>query len=385
MPPATLELSYLSANVALGAAPARFLKEIIRAGSYRHPARPGEDVAVTPERLRRWVKNFYAAPVKVWVPYRHSADPQDNTGWVEDVFLDDDRLFAVLRVTDENAARLLRDGTIEDVSVGVEAGFTDMHGRRYDELLRHVALTLDPHLRGQEGFVALDAAPPVRTKGGTPVPVSIYAYVDEATGEGYYPHHDEEGEVDLAAVRAALAELAQAGLDEELAARIREHLLAHLREAGEAQAATADVNAEAAAGAPALELEARVAELDRKNRRLRRTLRALAADRARERADALADEVAAWTAEGKVLPAYAPQVHALLAAGDALPLELEGRRTDVATVVREVLAALPPVVQFGERLSLAPPEDRVPLSPAEKAMLASLGVTTSDYRRYGGR
>jgi hypothetical protein len=217
------------------------------------------------------------------------------------------------------------------------------------------------------------------------VPVSIYAYVDEATGEGYYPHHDEEGEVDLAAVRAALAELAQAGLDEELAARIREHLLAHLREAGEAQAATADVNAEAAAGAPALELEARVAELDRKNRRLRRTLRALAADRARERADALADEVAAWTAEGKVLPAYAPQVHALLAAGDALPLELEGRRTDVATLVREVLAALPPVVQFGERLSLAPPEDRVPLSPAEKAMLASLGVTTSDYRRYGGR
>ena len=379
-----LELSYLSGNVELSATPARFLKEIIRVGDYRHPALPDETVVITPDRLRRWVRNFYAAPVKVWVPYRHSADPQDNTGWVEDLLLDGEKLFAVLRITDEGAARLLRDGTVEDVSVGVEADFVDMTGRRWDELLRHVALTLDPHLRRQEGFIPLGPAEATTPKGGMDLPADTYAYVDPATGEEYYPHHDVDGTVDLAAVRAALADLAAADLAEEVADVIRQHLLAHLREAAAAATAPEDVAAESPPG-ERLELETRLADLDRKNRRLRRAARTWETEARRRRADAVADEIAALAAEGKVLPAFAPQVATLLAAGPDLELACEGRRAPVAMLVREIFAALPPVVQMGERLAFSPPAERVPLAPAEKAMLASLGITADDYRRYGQR
>ncbi len=194
-----LEFDYLSGNLELSAAPARFLKEIIRAGSYRHPDAPAEPLVITPARLRAWVANFYAGPAKVWVPYRHSADPQQNTGWVEDLFLDGDKLFAVMRITDERAAALLRDGTVEDVSVGVERDFVDMSGRRWGEVVRHVALTLDPYIRNQGGFVPLGPASEDNGKGGGVVPAIIYAYVDPETGEGYYPHHGDDGAVDLAA------------------------------------------------------------------------------------------------------------------------------------------------------------------------------------------
>jgi len=383
MPAAVLEFGYLSRNVALSTAPARFLKELVRVGRYRHPARPDETIEITPARLRTWVANFYAAPVKVWVPYRHSADPQDNTGWVEDLFVDGDRLFGVLRITDERAAELLAEGTVEDVSVGVEAEFTDMTGRRWGELLRHVALTLDPHLRDQEGFIPLGLAAEVTDpKGGADLPTNVFAYVDPETGEEYYPHHDEQGNVDLAAVRAALQELAAAELDEETAALIREHLLAHLKESAREEAA--EVTAEAADGRR-LDLEARVAALDRANRRLKRNLRALETEGRRRGAAAVEQEVADLVAEGKVLPAFAPHVRAVLAAGENATLEFEGRPAAAATLLRELLAGSPPVVVLGERLSLSPPRERVPLSPAENAMLASLGLTESDYRRYASR
>lgn len=380
MPAAVLEFGYFSRNVALSAVPARFLKELVRAGRYRHPARPDEQIDITPERFRGWVANFYAAPVKVWVPYRHSADPQDNTGWVEDLFIDGDRLFGILRITDERAAALLSEGTVEDVSIGVETEFTDMTGRRWGELLRHVALTLDPHIRGQEGFIPLgSAAEADAPKGGVLMPANIFAYVDPATGEEYYPHHDEQGNVDLAAVRAALQDLATADLDEEIAALIREHLLAHLKEAAQEEAA--GVSAEAADGCR-LELETRVAALDRANRRLKRNLRALEAQDRRRVEEAVDMEVADFVAAGKVLPAFAPHVRAVLLAGEAAPLEFEGRPVTAAALLRELLAGSPPVVTLGERLSLSPPRERVPLSPAENAMLASLGLNESDYRRY---
>ncbi len=373
------EIPYLSANLELTAAPARFLKEIIRVGTYRHPQRPRDAVEITPSRIEDWLENFYASPVKVWVPYRHSADPKDNTGWVEDLFVDDDRLFAVMRITDERAAALLRDGTIEDVSVGVEKDVVDMNGRHYDELIRHVALTLDPHIRNQQGFIPLGLVPEEEVKGGAKVPESKYAFVEKETGKGYYPHHRDDGDVDLAAVRKALADLADADLAPEVIKKIRQHLLAHLKKAGE------EVAAEAYAGGPTLELEARLAVLDRKNRQLRRELRGARQESRRREEAAVAAEVADLVAQGKVLPAYAPHVQAILADGGNTTLSFEGERTNAATLLREIFTAMPPVVEFGEHFTLEPREDRVPHSPAEKNMLAALGVTEEDYRRYGGK
>jgi len=374
-----LEFGYLSGNLELTAAPARFLKEIIRVGDFRHPAQAGETLRITDGRLREWIRNFYACPAKVWIPYRHSADPQDNTGWVEDLFADEGKLFAVMRITDERAAALLREGTVEDVSVGVERDFVDMDGRRYGEVVRHVALTLDPYIRNQTGFVPLGPAPEEQAKGGAELPESKYAYVDADTGEGYYPHHGDDGAVDLAAVRRALAEAAEeADLPDDVKDQIRLHLLAHLKEAGEAVAAEA-------AGREALELEARLASLDRKNRDLRRELRRLAEERRCREAEAVAAEVAAFLEQGKVLPSAAKKVEAILAAGSRHELEFEGEKTSVARLVAEVLEEMPAVVDFGQRLALEPPRERVPLSPGERRLLATLGITEDDFRRYGGK
>jgi len=370
-----MELGHQSPQAELGGAPVRFVKEIIRAGVYDCPGRPGEKVEISGERLEDWVRNFYLSPARVWVPYRHSADPEDNTGWVEDLFLDQDRLYAIMRITDERAAELLRTGTVRDVSVGVERDFVDMGGRRYDEVIRHVALTLDPHIRGQEGFVWIGSVAEDEGKGGVALEDSIYAYVDEATGEGHYPHHDEEGKVDLAAVRKALTDLAERGDSEEVR-RARAHLLQHLREAGQALQPTVEEEER-------LELEARARRWERQNRDLRRRLRALELENSRHAQDAVEAEVTAWEAEGKVLPAYAPFVKALLAAGKSWKVEFEGEKTDARELLRRMFEAMPRAVEWGERLVLQPPSEKVPLSPGERRMLKALGIAEEDYRRLG--
>jgi hypothetical protein len=137
------EFEYLSANVELTAAPARFLKEITRVGRFRGPAGRRKAVGITAGRLRAWVDNFAEAGVKVWVLFRDSARGEDRVGWVEDVFVDGAELYAVIRVTDERAAALLRDGAAEDVAVGVERGFVDGAGGTYDEILRYIAFESD--------------------------------------------------------------------------------------------------------------------------------------------------------------------------------------------------------------------------------------------------
>jgi len=135
-------------------AEARFRKEIIRLGRYVLPDEPDQTIDVTAERLRRWVDDTKAAGVKTWVPYHHSYHPADNAGWVEAFEIADGKLYGVFNITDEDTAARIVDGTIQDVSIGVGPVLTAC-GKRFDEVIRHVALTLDPHVREQDGFRAL--------------------------------------------------------------------------------------------------------------------------------------------------------------------------------------------------------------------------------------
>lgn len=136
-------MKYLSRNVELTATPARFLKEVTRVGTHRRWAKRLMPLAITPRRLSAWARNFVEAGVKVWVLFRSPARGEGRVGWVEDVFVDDAKLYAVMRVTDARAAALLRKGEAEDVAVGVETGFVDGAGRTYDEMLRYVAFESD--------------------------------------------------------------------------------------------------------------------------------------------------------------------------------------------------------------------------------------------------
>ncbi|UCE26826.1 MAG: hypothetical protein JSW52_10850 [Candidatus Coatesbacteria bacterium] len=385
MEPNRIEVNYLSRNVEMDGKPVRFRKEIIRVGRFRHPQDPDEVVEITESRLRRWAENFRRAGVKVWVPYRHSADPKDNTGWVEDMFVDKNRLFAVIRVIDDETVRLLREGVIEDVSVGVDLDYVDAEGRRLGEVVRHVALTLDPYVREQQGFIEMtDERNDMRVneKGGGGMPETIYAYVDPETGVGFYPHHRDDGTVDLEKVKAALEELEGSDLPEDVKTIIREHLLAHLAEAEGAAAATAEGSMDAEARTKLLELEAMSAELAERNKNLRRKIRDLRRKHSLTKRMFAEQEVDDYVAEGKLTPACRPEALAMLLDGTGRTLELEGGRVTVAETFRRLVAKMPPVVDFGEYLALEKPNRDEPLGESELKILDALGVSPADVRSY---
>ncbi|NIT35841.1 MAG: hypothetical protein GTN49_04975 [candidate division Zixibacteria bacterium] len=255
-------------------AEARFRKEIIRVGRYVLPDDPAKTVDVTLERLRDWVNDTRAAGVKTWVPYHHSYHPADNAGWVEAFEISDGKLYGVFNITDEGTAAKIVDGTIQDVSVGVGPVLTAC-GRRYDEVIRHVALTLDPHVREQDGFRALMEA---RRDGGfyfragdavaeenepeaegpeeewdeeyiNALPDESFAYIEpggEKDEEGktvprelrHFPVRDADGNVSLPHVEEALAALDTEKMStgepipEEDRERVRAELEKLLEEAG---------------------------------------------------------------------------------------------------------------------------------------------------------
>lgn len=283
-------------------AEARFRKEIIRVGRYVLPDDPGRTVDVTLERLRDWVNDTRAAGVKTWVPYHHSYHPADNAGWVEAFEIADGKLYGVFNITDEDTAARIVDGTIQDVSIGVGPVLTAC-GKRYDEVIRHVALTLDPHVREQGGFQALMEA---RRDGGfyfsagdaveeekepeaeapeeewdaeyiDALPDESFAYIEpggEPDEEGktvpralrHFPIRDADGNVSPPHVEAALAALDTETLStgepipEEDRERIREELEALLEEA------------KAGAEKPAEEEKAAVEAESARSRRLARFL-----------------------------------------------------------------------------------------------------------------
>ncbi|MGD8719479.1 MAG: hypothetical protein PVH29_11755 [Candidatus Zixiibacteriota bacterium] len=255
-------------------AEARFRKEIIRLGRYVLPDDPEETVDVTAERLQRWVDDTRAAGVKTWVPYHHSYHPADNAGWVEAFEIADGKLYGVFNITDGHTAARIVEGTIQDVSIGVGPILTAC-GKRYDEVIRHVALTLDPHVREQDGFEMVmeaghdggfyfragDLVPEEKEEDAQAeapegewdaayvdvLPDECFAYIEpggEADAEGktvprelrHFPIRDAEGHVALPLLEKALtgldAEIMSTGepLPEEDRKRIRAELEALLKE-----------------------------------------------------------------------------------------------------------------------------------------------------------
>lgn len=144
-----------------------FRKELIRVGEYTMPGDPERRILITPERLQNWAQAFSESGVKVWVPLGHSRAPEQNAGWVRDMVVEEDTLIATLEITDEEVAEKLREGSIADVSIGVEYDFVDCNGRSWAEMVRHVALTVDPHIRQQNGFDELKPEEPDLPTGET--------------------------------------------------------------------------------------------------------------------------------------------------------------------------------------------------------------------------
>ncbi|MBW2600097.1 MAG: hypothetical protein JRC60_08520, partial [Deltaproteobacteria bacterium] len=107
----------------------KYRKELIRAGEWVHPQAPNMKFKVTLDRMKEWLKNFKKGLFKVFIPKRHSENPDDNTGWVEDLQIEGKKLYGVLNVQDEETAQKIDAGTIQDVSISIDPNYEDSHGR----------------------------------------------------------------------------------------------------------------------------------------------------------------------------------------------------------------------------------------------------------------
>lgn len=135
-------------------------KELIREGEWVHPQKPAMRFKVDFKRMQEWVNNFKKDLFKVHVPKRHSLDPEDNRGWVRDIFIKKkdgkNILFGHLDITNDKMQKLIDNGDVQDVSISV-GSYTDNQGVKHGETLQHVALTVIPHIDGQSGFKAINA------------------------------------------------------------------------------------------------------------------------------------------------------------------------------------------------------------------------------------
>jgi len=133
-----------------------YKKSLIRVGEWIHPADRSQKFEVTLDRMKEWIKNFEKGVVKVFVPERHTADPSKNRGWLKQMFIEGKELIGIVDITNPDAQKQIENGDIQDVSISVDPNFEDSHGVSYGEVMRHIALTLMPHIEGQSGFVALE-------------------------------------------------------------------------------------------------------------------------------------------------------------------------------------------------------------------------------------
>ncbi len=131
-----------------------FWKELIREGRWINVG-AGFTLQVDDDRLGRWERNFREmadAGIRVPVPWGHSYDPRDNAGFVEEIELRDGSLWGLLNVPHEDDAGKV-GSTVRAVSVSINPDFVDGSGRRWGEVIEHVALTNYPVVSKQENFI----------------------------------------------------------------------------------------------------------------------------------------------------------------------------------------------------------------------------------------
>lgn len=342
-----------------------FKKEVIKTGVYPHPHNPDKFFTVTGERLREWVDAFNRSGVKVWVPHHHSGDTRDNAGWVEDIFVEDgvdgeQSLYAVLNITDGETAKKIRDGTIADVSLALEYDFVSANGEVFPELIRHIALTLDPHITNQTPFIQLSKEVNIMKD------KEKFAYYDQETGEGYIPHHAEDGTVDLSAVIAGLVKVMKLKVSDDVKSAILSHLTGHIEKALSTKKETGEEGE--------TNLERRT--LRNKVERLERELEDY---RIREVRMTTISRIQSLLDEGRITPAVA---RALESFSESVNTTRFGKDdTSLVERIINLFEMLPRTVHYG-RMSPAVDNEKTTLSDEERELIKRLDIDEGSYIKH---
>lgn len=151
----------------------RFWKDIVAPGKYHPTGSP--PVEITPDRIRHWVRQFHemkrSGVPAVPVPWDHTDDARPgwglelsaadsrplvgvrpNAGYVEDMTVDESgTLKALIHIPLEDDAKRIGT-TVRYVSLNAEPEFQDGAGRRWNDVITHVALCNYPINHKQTNF-----------------------------------------------------------------------------------------------------------------------------------------------------------------------------------------------------------------------------------------
>jgi hypothetical protein len=155
----------------------RFCKDVIASGNYQHPIH-GWSLDVDGKRMDSWVKSFEAMTkdgIKVPIYADHKPSTITHLGYLSGLCrggpealkkypelaklpadkapLNPKRLYAIHEFKDEASAALAKG--VGQVSVLIDKDMKGGNGKKYGEAIRHVAVTPEPVVAGQDGFMRL--------------------------------------------------------------------------------------------------------------------------------------------------------------------------------------------------------------------------------------
>ncbi len=314
----------------------RFRKELIREGTWVHPTRNFR-LSVTVERMRRWVEKFRLMQkrgIRVPVPFGHSYDPKDNAGFVEELVLSGNVLTAVLNVPrPEDAEKLGR--TVKDVSISVNPDFRDGQGRRYGEVIEHVALTTQPVVSGQTDFV------PLALPDGSQAEVWIFAVeslMPRQPAGAAQPAEETPTDDGGARLPAAQSQATEAGEEETVELEAQPEPRTSQEKPSTIEPANPDTDLSSGVVG---QLRAPVVEEPTSAPKERAV--ALARELSDLRQQELERELAELLRSGRLTPAMRGPAHRLLALREPVSFQLADGQAelDVAAEVRALLSAVP--------------------------------------------
>ncbi len=136
----------------------RYSKEILRVGVYTHP-HAGWTADITRESLEGFVSAFgkmKANGVDVEVTVDHSGSARDVIGYVVEMYVEGDSLFAVHELIGDEAFKLA--GTVHNTSVEIASNCVDGKGVSYGEAIVANSIVQSPVLPGQTPFQQIAAS-----------------------------------------------------------------------------------------------------------------------------------------------------------------------------------------------------------------------------------
>ena len=156
------------------------LKDVLAVGKYQHPL-AGWKLDVTPDKIKKYCAAFSemkGAGVKVPIYADHKPGAANTLGYIKDMFqggpdaiknhpefaklpvdkapLDPNKMYAIHEWNSPEAMKMGHG--VGQVSVLIDKKMQDGTGRKFGEACRHVAVTPEPIVPGQEGFTQLAAS-----------------------------------------------------------------------------------------------------------------------------------------------------------------------------------------------------------------------------------